>query len=130
MTATIADDERIKSSAAADNVKAQTQLTSLSNSLDAEEKLLTEKDKVVEDLRPRVATLLTHNSVLSRANNDLQNQLRSRELAVSKLQEQIASNDSAKPGAAAPGVENGVQVTSLSAGNQTPVQINGTVTRC
>ena len=106
----------------------QTQITSLSNSLDAAQKLLAEKVKEVDDIRPRVSTLLTQNSELGRANNDLQNQLQSAELAVRKLQEQIASSDNTKPGAAAPGAETSNQVTSLSAGNQASAQINGTVT--
>jgi hypothetical protein len=108
-------------------VQIQTQAQSLSQTVDTLQKLLAQKDAQVTDLSPKVAGLTQQYNEVYRANNDLQNQLRQAEMTIRKLQEQIATADTAPKAGAAVSNDTSGQVASLSATRQTTSAINGTV---
>jgi hypothetical protein len=100
--------------------QAQTQITSLTNAIATLKDLLSEKDKQLGELAPRVAQLTTQYNEVYRSNNELQNQLRGAELTIRKLQEQIVqmpTGGTTAPGTGAAPADSGAQVTSLSAAN-------------
>jgi chromosome segregation ATPase len=121
----LAQAEQARLTGESERARLQQQNTSLANSIETLKNLISEQNKALEDLRPRVAKLIEENAQYGRNNNDLQNQLAAAEQAIRKLQEQIAQSEAAprNNGAAAPA--GGNQVANLSAN---AAAINGRVT--
>ncbi len=111
------------------NAQQQSSISQLTSSIDSQNKLIAAKDTELASLRPENVSLVQKNAELNRVNNEQSTANRFAEQAIRKLQEQLATTETApsKNGAAAPGDNGNSQVASLSA-SPANAQINGKIT--
>ncbi len=125
----LAEVSSAKGALEARNAQQQSSISQLTSSIESQNKLIAAKDQELTSLRPENVSLVQKNAELNRVNNDQATSNRLAEQAIRKLQEQLASMESApgKAGASAPGDSGDARVASLSA-SPSNAQINGKIT--
>jgi hypothetical protein len=83
------------------------------------------KDKELEEIRPKLSQLNTQNAELARKNNELQSALQASELAIRKMQEQLAAGAAAASAASS----SGGQVQAMSSGTSVSAAVNAKITK-